>query len=145
MCKLYNQYKDDKDDLMKELLNETYRYIIPALCFIILAYCIKHLLTSKAPKVTPAYFYDEQTGKEYVITSWETSIGRSSACDIVLNYASVSRFHAVISKHKKGWVVTDTHSSAGTYIKNKRIESPTVIEDGDLVSFGGIVLQFRIK
>lgn len=130
---------------MKELLNEIYRYLIPALCIIIAAYCVKHLLSSRAPKVTSAYFYDEQNGKEYVITNWETSIGRSNACDVVLNYASVSRFHAVISKHKKGWIVTDTHSSSGTYVHNKRIEEPTVINDGDVVSFGGISLQFRIK
>ena len=130
---------------MKELLNEIYRYLIPALCIIIAAYCVKHRLSSRAPKVTPAYFYDEQNGKEYVITNWETSIGRSNACDVVLNYASVSRFHAVISKHKKGWIVTDTHSSSGTYVHNKRIEEPTVINDGDVVSFGGISLQFRIK
>ena len=130
---------------MKELLNEIYRYLISALCIIIAAYCVKHLLSSRAPKVTPAYFYDEQNGKEYVITNWETSIGRSNACDVVLNYASVSRFHAVISKHKKGWIVTDTHSSSGTYVHNKRIEEPTVINDGDVVSFGGISLQFRIK
>lgn len=135
----------NKGDLMKELLNEIYRYLIPALCIIIAAYCVKHLLSSRAPKVTPAYFYDEQNGKEYVITNWETSIGRSNACDVVLNYASVSRFHAVISKHKKGWIVTDTHSSSGTYVHNKRIEDPTVINDGDVVSFGGISLQFRIK
>ena len=130
---------------MKELLNEIYRYLSPALCIIIAAYCVKHLLSSRAPKVTTAYFYDEQNGKEYVITNWETSIGRSNACDVVLNYASVSRFHAVISKHKKGWIVTDTHSSSGTYVHNKRIEDPTVINDGDVVSFGGISLQFRIK
>lgn len=135
----------NKGDLMKELLNEIYRYLILALCIIIAAYCVKHLLSSRAPKVTPAYFYDEQNGKEYVITNWETSIGRSNACDVVLNYASVSRFHAVISKHKKGWIVTDTHSSSGTYVHNKRIEEPTVINDGDVVSFGGISLQFRIK
>lgn len=130
---------------MKDFLNEIYRYLIPVLCFAIVAYCIKHLLSSRAPKVTPASFYDEQTGKEYLITNWETSIGRSNACDIVLNYASVSRFHAVISKHKKGWILTDTHSSSGTLVKNERIKQPTVIEDGDYVCFGGIELQFHIK
>ena len=104
---------------MKELLNEIYRYLIPALCIIIAAYCVKHLLSSRAPKVTPAYFYDEQNGKEYVITNWETSIGRSNACDVVLNYASVSRFHAVISKHKKaGSLPTLIQAPAHMYIIN---------------------------
>lgn len=129
---------------MDEIMT-VFRYLVPALCIIIVAYCVKHLLTSKAPKVTPACLIDELTGTEYIITGWETSIGRSGACDIVLDYSTVSRFHAVISKHKKGWVLTDTHSSAGTFVKQSKVTEPTVINDGDSISFGGIVLQFRIK
>lgn len=121
------------------------RYLIPAICFIVVAYCVKHLLQSKAPKVTPACLIDELTGEEYLITNWETSIGRSNACDIVLTYSTVSRFHAVISKHKKGWVITDTNSSSGTAVGKTRVKSTAVIKDGDAISFGGIVLRFRIK
>ena len=121
------------------------RYIIPVLCLIITAYCIKHLLQSKAPKVTPASLIDELTGDEYLSTNWETSVGRSNACDIVLDYPSVSRFHAVISKHKKGWIITDTNSSSGTTIGKTKVERSAVVNDGDTVSFGGIVLRFRIK
>lgn len=121
------------------------RYIIPVLVLVIVAYCIKHLLTSKAPKVNPACLIDETNGTEYVIKNWETSIGRSNACDIVLNYSTVSRFHAVISKHKKGWVVTDTNSSSGTYVNRKKADEPLIVNDGDSISFGGIVLQFRVK
>ncbi|MBQ8575718.1 MAG: FHA domain-containing protein [Clostridia bacterium] len=129
---------------MDEMMS-IFRYLIPVLCFVIVAYCIKHLLQSKAPKVTPACLIDEMTGEEYLITNWETSVGRSNACDIVLNYSTVSRFHAVISKHKKGWVLTDTNSSAGTYIGQTQVDSPVVINDGDEISFGGIILRFRIK
>lgn len=121
------------------------RYIIPVLCLAVVAYCIKHLLQSKAPKVNPACLIDEMTGDEYLITNWETSIGRSNACDIVLNYPSVSRFHAVIAKHKKGWVITDTNSSSGTTIGKTKVDHTAVVKDGDAVSFGGIVLRFRIK
>ena len=121
------------------------RYLIPVLCLIIIAYCIKHLLQSKAPKVTPACLIDELTGAEYLITNWETSVGRSNACDIEQNYPSVSRYHAVISKHKKGWGLTDTNSSSGTTIGKTKVERTAVINDGDIVSFGGIVLRFRIK
>lgn len=121
------------------------RYLVPALCIIVVIYCVRHLLSSKAPKVTPACLIDETTGTQYMITNWETSIGRSNACDVVLNYSTVSRFHAVISKHKKGWILTDTNSSAGTFVGQKRVKEPAVINDGDSISFGGIVLQFRIK
>lgn len=121
------------------------RYLIPALCLVIIAYCIKHLLRSKAPKVTPACLIDERTGEEYLITNWETSVGRSNACDIVLSYSTVSRFHAVIAKHKRGWVITDTNSSSGTLVGKTRVKSTAVIKDGDTISFGGIVLRFRLK
>lgn len=127
------------------IISVAVRYIVPAICIFIAAYCIKHLLSSKAPKVTPACLIDETTGKEYLITNWETSIGRSNACDIVLNYSTVSRFHAVISKHKKGWVLTDTNSSSGTYIGRRQVDEPAVIKDGDNISFGGIILKFRVK
>lgn len=127
------------------IIISVFRYVVPALCIFVVAVCIKHLLSSKAPKVTPACLIDETTGKEYLITNWETSIGRSNACDIVLNYSTVSRFHAVISKHKKGWVVTDTNSSSGTFIGQTRVDSHSVVKDGDNVSFGGIVLKFRVK
>ena len=126
-------------------LATTLRYVIPALCFIVLAYCIKHLLRSKAPKITPAVLIDERTGEEYLITNWETSVGRSNACDIVLSYSTVSRFHAVIAKHKRGWVVTDTNSSTGTVVGKTRVKTTAVIKDGDSISFGGIVLRFRVK
>lgn len=126
-------------------LMTVFRYVVPAVCIVIVAYCIKHLLTSKAPKVTPACLIDELTGTEYMITNWETSIGRSNACDIVLNYSTVSRFHAVISKHKKGWVITDTNSSAGTFVGQTQVKKPVVINDGDNISFGGIILKFQIK
>lgn len=121
------------------------RYLVPALLIVIVAYCVKHLLTSKAPKVTPACLVDETTGNEYMITNWETSIGRSNACDIVLDYSTVSRFHAVISKHKKGWVITDTNSSSGTFVGRKKVEEPTVVDDGADISFGGIILKFKVK
>ena len=128
-----------------DILMTVFRYVVPVICIVIVAYCIKHLLTSKAPKVTPACLIDDLTGMEYMITNWETSIGRSNACDIVLDYSTVSRFHAVISKHKKGWVITDTNSSAGTFVGQTRVQKPLVIQNGDNISFGGIILQFRIK
>ena len=127
-----------------DLLSLT-RYIAPCLCVVVVAYCIKSLLQSKAPKVTPACLIDEETGEEYLITNWETSVGRSNACDIVLHQPSVSRFHAVISKHKKGWVITDTNSSSGTAIGNTKIKTNAVVKDGDIISFGGVRLCFRIK
>lgn len=130
---------------MDNIITTAVRYLLPLLCLIVVAYAVYHLLKSRAPQITPACLYDELSGKEYMITRWETSIGRSNACDIVLDYSSVSRFHAVIAKHKKGWIITDTNSTTGTQVNNQPVTEPTVIEDGQEVSFGGVILVFRVK
>ncbi|MCQ2470505.1 MAG: FHA domain-containing protein [Clostridia bacterium] len=119
------------------------RYILPIICVTVAVVCLSSLLKTKSPKVTPAVFVDNLNGEQYPITHWETSIGRSNSCDIVLNFETVSRFHAVLTKQKKGWVLTDTFSRTGTYINGEKISEPTVIQSGDKVIFGGTSLTFR--
>lgn len=119
------------------------RYILPLICVLVALICISSLIKTKSPKVKPALFIDELDGNEYPITHWETSIGRSNSCDIVLNFDTVSRFHAVLTKQKKGWVLTDTYSNSGTYLNNHKIKSPAIIKDGDKVTFGRVTLAFK--
>lgn len=119
------------------------RFLLPAICVIVAFVCISSLLKTKTPKVQPALFIDELNGTEYPITHWETSIGRSNSCDIVLGFDTVSRFHAVLTKQKKGWVLTDTFSRSGTYINSKKIKAPSVIKNGDKITFGRATLTFK--
>lgn len=119
------------------------RYILPVIGVLIAVLCLSSLLKTKSPKVNPAAFVDNIDGKEYPITHWETSIGRSNSCDVVLNFETVSRFHAVLTKQKKGWILTDTFSRTGTYINGTRIKTPTVIQSGDNIIFGRASLTFK--
>lgn len=119
------------------------RFLLPLIFVVIAVICISSLLKTKSPKVKPALFVDELDGKEYPVTHWETSIGRSNSCDIVLSFDTVSRFHAVLTKRKKGWVLTDTYSRSGTYLNGKKIKSPAVIQGGDKVTFGRATLIFK--
>lgn len=128
---------------MADFMVSAGRYILPLICLIVLAYCLTSLLRNKTPKVEPASFVDPINGKEFPITSWETSIGRSNSCDIVLGAQTVSRFHAVLSKHKKGWIITDTLSHTGTYVNSVKIDNTAVIHDGETVTFGSASLVFR--
>ncbi len=125
--------------------NITYyiRFILPAICVLVLFICISSLIKTKSPKVKPALFIDELSGREYPVTHWETSIGRSNSCDIILNFDTVSRFHAVLTKQKRGWTLTDTYSRSGTYLNGKKIKSPAVIKSGDNVTFGAATLTFK--
>ncbi len=128
---------------MLEFFASISRYLLVGMAFIILSACCVSLLKIKAPKVTPALFIDTVNDAQYPVTHWETSIGRSKSCDITLSFNTVSRFHAVLVKQKKGWVITDTLSKAGTFVNNKKIKEPTVIKNGDVITFGGVALMFK--
>ena len=119
------------------------RYILPVICLAVLVICSVSLIKTKAPKIKPALFIDELNDIEYAVTHWETSIGRSNSCDIVLSFDTVSRFHAVLTKQKKGWVITDTLSRSGTYINGRKIKEPSVIKNGDVLTFGRASLRFK--
>ena len=55
---------------------------------------------------------------------------------------NVSRFHAVIAKKRKEWVITDTFSKTGVKINDKKINGSATIEDGDIITIGSIPLKF---
>ncbi|MBQ8227574.1 MAG: FHA domain-containing protein [Clostridia bacterium] len=128
---------------MLEFFSSISRYMLTGMGVIILLACCISLLKIKAPKVKPALFIDTVNSDEYPVTHWETSIGRSNSCDISLGFETVSRFHAVLTKQKKGWVITDTLSKTGTYVNGKKIKEPTVIKNGDVLIFGGVSLLFK--
>ncbi len=128
---------------MLEFFTSISRYLLTGMAVIILAACCVSLLRIKAPKVKPALFIDIINGEEYSVTHWETSIGRSNSCDITLGFETVSRFHAVLVKQKKGWVLTDTLSRSGTFVNGKKIKEPSIIQNGDKVTFGRATLVFK--
>lgn len=88
------------------------------------------------------YLVNEANGDRLPLSGYEVSVGRSKACDIVLGYSTVSRFHAVLSKHKSSWRVTDTRSKTGTYINAEKIDKPRALADGDTIVFGNAVFVF---
>jgi sigma-B regulation protein RsbU (phosphoserine phosphatase) len=62
-----------------------------------------------------------QTGKKYELREGESVIGRSPECDVVLDFAAVSRRHAIISLVDDQYWVKDTGSRNGTIINGQRV------------------------
>lgn len=118
------------------------RFILPALAFLLLVRCITSLLRNRPRLKTMAIIVNAANGDRIAIDHWETSIGRSKSCDITLGYNTVSRFHAVISRRKSGWFLTDTGSRTGTYVNAQKIGETSMIYDGDSIVFGNAVLFF---
>jgi pSer/pThr/pTyr-binding forkhead associated (FHA) protein len=90
-----------------------------------------------------AQLVDQNDGSIIDIDHWETSIGKSKSNDIVLPFPKISRFHAVIAKKRRDWVVTDTSvKSEGILLNGEKIEGKAVIENGDIITIGEIPLKF---
>jgi len=122
------------------------RYLLPALAAFVLGYCLKSLIISQSKKArTPpqAYLINCVNADSIALNRGETSVGRSKSCDIIVNYDSVSRSHAVIARKKKGWVVFDTLSSGGTFVNAQRVEGSAPLADGDTLTFGSASFIFR--
>lgn len=70
-------------------------------------------------------------------------LGRGSENDVVLPYSWVSRKHTMVQQEKTGiYNIMDLGSSNGTYINNKRIYSPTVLNNGDIITLGKTTIRF---
>ena len=72
------------------------------------------------------------------------SVGRAGANTIVLESPKVSRRHALIHLQNIGelWLI-DFGSSNGTFLNKRRIQHPIRLSDGDQITIGDQVFNFR--
>ena len=120
------------------------RYIAPIAAAFILLTCIVSLFRNRPRIHTLARLVDQNDGSIAEITHWETSIGKVKANDIVLPLPSISRFHAVIAKRRKDWVVFDTSArTVGVLVNGEKVEKRAIIENGDILTIGSIDLKFE--
>jgi hypothetical protein len=67
-------------------------------------------------------------------------IGRSSACDLVLDDPTVSRRHVQLFFREGRWILLDLASRNGTYINNRRVRRSELLP-GDLLAVASAELQ----
>jgi hypothetical protein len=66
------------------------------------------------------------------------TIGREQACDMTLADDTVSRWHASLERSAGGWLLADLGSTNGTRLNGWRVNHPTFVRAGDMVSFGRV-------
>ena len=112
------------------------RYLAPALAFLLLLRCGKPLLTFRREPEIWAWLCLED-GRKLPITHWENVIGRSKRSDIVIDFPTVSRNHAVLTRYDDGsWTITDAHSSGGVRVNGKRVDICPITPE-DQMEIGG--------
>jgi adenylate cyclase len=88
--------------------------------------------------------YRDGKSMDFSLNKDEVSIGRNEDNDIVLPDPIASRYHAKITKTKKGYVLTDLGSHNGTKVNGKLIQEVR-LEEKDTIQIGESKLIFLIK
>lgn len=68
-------------------------------------------------------------------------IGRSPACDLVIDRPMVSSRHAVLEPDGSRWRIRDLGSSNGTFVRGRRIDGPVHVTAGDVIGLGSSRLR----
>ncbi len=120
------------------------RYVLPVITVVILVKCIMTLMLGHPKEKIYGYIVDLSGGEKYPLNMWETSVGRSKSCDIVLPYDSVSRSHAVITRRIDGWYVHDLMTKSPLKVNGHQVEQKELIRNGDHIEFGKKRFRFEV-
>ncbi len=120
------------------------RYLLPLLGVVILAKCLLTLLLGHPQEKIYGYLIDQVDGQRFALNMWETSIGRSKHCDVVIGYETISRSHAVISRRIDGWYVYDLNSKSGILVNGQPAGQKAQIKPGDLLTIGSMAFRFAV-
>lgn len=113
------------------------RFVFPILAFIVLGRCAKSLLTFKKEPEVWAWL-TLPSGDRLPVNHWENIIGRNKSSDLVLNYPTISRSHAVLTRYDDGsWSISDVGSKGGVSVGGKKVEI-CAIRYGDAINLGGV-------
>lgn len=75
-------------------------------------------------------------GNQLPLTHWENILGRAKGCDIVVDFPTVSRTHAVLTRYDDGsWSVTDIGSRGAVTLNGEPVQMAAV-NYGDTISLG---------
>ena len=81
-------------------------------------------------------------GRSHALDRASMTIGRLPECDVVVDDAGASRQHAEVRRTDAGFALTDLGSTNGTLVNGSQIREH-LLEDGDRITIGETVLEFR--
>lgn len=127
-----------------ELITSISRIVLPLISAVLLIKCIMTLWLGHPKEKTYGYITDMLSGERHALNMWETSIGRGSSCDISLDYDSISRVQAVVTRRIDGWYIYDTLSRSGNKVNGHKIEKKQTMENGDIITMGKVRFRFEV-
>jgi len=98
--------------------------------------------TGKAPTSVAVHAPDAKRPRTLKL-SGSLDIGRAEACQVRLDDTYVSQHHARLSARDGGVFVEDLGSTNGTFLNDRRVQTPVEVRPGDVVRVGKTVLELR--
>ncbi|MBQ7002213.1 MAG: FtsW/RodA/SpoVE family cell cycle protein [Oscillospiraceae bacterium] len=118
------------------------RLAAPALTLLLLLRCCLPLLTFKREPEIWAWL-NMSDGAQIPITHWENVLGRSKSCDVTIQFPSVSRNHAVLTRYDDGsWTISDVGSKSGTFVNDRPVQI-CALKNTDRINIGGVEMQLQ--
>lgn len=75
------------------------------------------------------------------------SFGRGADCNVILDHASISREHALLTREENGaFKLVDNHSTHGTFVNGKVLSraAAVILSQGDIVQFGASTRTYTL-
>ena len=118
------------------------RMVVPALALFLVLRCIWPLLTFRREPEIWAWL-NMPDGTQIPITHWENVIGRSKSCDVTIDFPTVSRNHAVLTRYDDGsWTISDVGSKGGVMVNGKKVQI-CAVHSRSRISIGGVEMQLQ--
>ena len=127
----------DAKDTYVDVYISFLRYAAPVIAFFLLWRCVKPLLFFKREPEIWAWL-NMADGSQHALTHWENVVGRSKSSDVRIDFSTVSRNHAVLTRYDDGsWTVTDANSKSGVLVNGQRVQI-CALEEDDVINIGGL-------
>jgi diguanylate cyclase (GGDEF)-like protein len=104
----------------------------------------KKLFSAAAREACLVHIYPSgpTMGCRYLLADQALVIGRGDDCAIRVVDHSVSRKHALIEPAPEGYYVSDQHSTNGTFVNDKPLDVPRLLNDGDYLRVGNCLYRY---
>ena len=127
---------------VSQVLQLILHILVAMIALAVVIRCGRSLLRGKIEQEVWGFFCLPD-GTQLNLIHWENTIGRARGCDVVLNYPTVSRSHAAITRDDSGrWTVFPLSGKNPVYCNGERIQGSHSLEEGDELTLGGLSMTF---